>query len=459
MYTILDIETTGGKFNEEGITEIAIHKFDGHEVIDSFISLVNPEKDIQPFVVKLTGINNKMLRTAPKFHEVAKRIVEITQDTVIVAHNAQFDYRILRTEFRRLGYNFERKTLCTVELSQKLLPEAESYSLGKLVRSLGIAVSDRHRANGDALATIKLFKLLLSKDLDKSILKTVVKAETLGELSPRQLDIIEVLPSEMGLYYMHNKDGDIIYIGKSSNIKKKVNQHFTKSGDRARKLQKETKKVSFEKTGNELFALLKEHEELFRNRPKYNQKPKSKLFSHGLYHTVSEQGYITFYTAAVNAKGSAGLITTFNSNHGAKNLLYDITSEFLLCDKLNGLSDAKTNCSKYNDGKCNGACIENETVLDYNIRAQEAIEKHSISNKSCVIVEKGREVGEYAAFLIKNGQFNGMGFYDLNHQINNIHILESIITPMKSDRNNKHIIENYLRKKKVFKIIELNNSH
>lgn len=456
MYTILDIETTGGKYNEEGITEIAIHKFDGHEVVDTFISLVNPEKDIQPFVVKLTGINNKMLRTAPKFHEVAKRIVEITQDTVIVAHNAQFDYRILRTEFRRLGYNFERKTLCTVELSQKLLPEADSYSLGKLVRSLGIAVSDRHRANGDALATIKLFKLLLSKDLDKSILKTVVKAETLGELSPRQLDIIEVLPSKMGIYYMHNKDGDIIFIGKSSNIKKKVNQHFTKSGDRARKLQKAIKKVTFEKTGNELFALLKENEELRRNRPKFNLKPKPRLFSHGLYQTISEEGYITFYTAAINAKGSAGLVTTFNSNHGAKNLLYDITSEFMLCDKLNGLSEAKNNCSKYDESKCNGACIKKEAVSDYNARAQEVIKKYSISNKNYVIVEKGREIGEYAAFLIQNGQFMGMGFYDLNHQINNIHILESIITPMKSDMNNKHLIETYLRKKKVFKIIDLN---
>lgn len=456
MYTILDIETTGGKYNEEGITEIAIHKFDGHEVVDTFISLVNPEKDIQPFVVKLTGINNKMLRSAPKFHEVAKRIVEITQDTVIVAHNAQFDYRILRTEFRRLGYNFERKTLCTVELSQKLLPEADSYSLGKLVRSLGIAVSDRHRANGDALATIKLFKLLLSKDLDKSILKTVVKAETLGELSPRQLDIIEVLPSKMGIYYMHNKDGDIIFIGKSSNIKKKVNQHFTKSGDRARKLQKAIKKVTFEKTGNELFALLKENEELRRNRPKFNLKPKPRLFSHGLYQTISEEGYITFYTAAINAKGSAGLVTTFNSNHGAKNLLYDITSEFMLCDKLNGLSEAKNNCSKYDESKCNGACIKKEAVSDYNVRAQEVIKKYSISNKNNVIVEKGREIGEYAAFLIQNGQFMGMGFYDLNHQINNIHILESIITPMKSDMNNKHLIETYLRKKKVFKIIDLN---
>ena len=455
MYTIIDIETTGGKFNEEGITEIAIHKFDGHKVVDKFISLVNPEKDIQPFVVKLTGINNKMLRTAPKFHEVAKRIVEITQDTVIIAHNAQFDYRILRTEFRRLGYNFERKTLCTVELSQKLIPDAESYSLGKLVRSLGIPVSDRHRANGDALATLKLFKLLLSKDLDKSIIKTVVKAETLGELSPRQLDIIDQLPSETGVYYMHNKDGDIIFLGRSKNIKKRVNQHFTKSGDKARKLQKETKKVSFEKTGGELVSLLKENEELKRNRTKYNPKRKPRLFSHGLYHTINEEGYITFFTGAINAKGSTNLITTFNSNHGAKNVLYKITTDFELCDKVNGLSEAKNNCSKYDAGTCKGACIKKEDVATYNDRAKAVFQTYSLKNKNVILIDKGREVGEYTAILIQNGEFKGMGYYDLNHQINNIHILESIITPMKGDANTTHIIESYLRKSKVLKIIDI----
>ena len=124
LYAILDIETTGGKFNEEGITEIAIHKFDGHEVVDTFISLINPEQPIQEFVVRLTGINNKMLRNAPKFYEVAKRIVEITKDCIIVAHNSAFDYRILRTEFERLGFDFERNTLCTVELSQQLILES-----------------------------------------------------------------------------------------------------------------------------------------------------------------------------------------------------------------------------------------------------------------------------------------------------------------------------------------------
>ncbi|NNC70454.1 MAG: 3'-5' exonuclease, partial [Flavobacteriaceae bacterium] len=135
MYAILDIETTGGKYDKEGITEIAIHKFDGHQVVDTFISLVNPERKIQPFVVNLTGIDNNMLRTAPKFYEVAKRIVEITDNCIVVAHNAKFDYRILRTEFRRLGFDFKRQTLCTVELSKKLIPDLESYSLGKLCRA------------------------------------------------------------------------------------------------------------------------------------------------------------------------------------------------------------------------------------------------------------------------------------------------------------------------------------
>ena len=350
MYVILDIETTGGKFNEEGITEIAIHKFDGHKVVDTFISLVNPEKDIQPFVVNLTGINNKMLRTAPKFHEVAKRIVEITEDAVIVAHNAQFDYRILRTEFRRLGYNYERKTLCTVDLSKKLLPDAESYSLGKLVRSLGIPVSDRHRANGDALATIQLFKLLLAKDTEKTIIQEVIRKEAHGELSDKQLDIVQSMPNETGVFYMHNKDGEIIYLGKSTDIKKKVNQLFTKNGSRSRKLAKDTKKVTFEKTGSELVALLKEYQELLKNKPKYNSLPRKKMFSHALCKTENEHGYCTLEVSTLsNCKNEVGI---FNGAFSAKNHLFKITKEFNLCDKLNGFSEAKNNCSKYNEGEC-----------------------------------------------------------------------------------------------------------
>src|SRR5690554_839836 len=222
MYAILDIETTGGKYNEEGITEIAIYRFDGNKIVDQFASLVNPERPIQPFVVNLTGINNNMLRQAPKFYEVAKRIIEITDGCVMVAHNALFDNRILTTEFDRLGYNFEKETLCTVELARKLIPDMPSYSLGKLVKALGIPLSDRHRAQGDAKATVALFKMLLAKDTSKEIISQTVRKDPKPELKPKLLEIIENIPSETGIYYMHNEAGNILYIGKNKNIKRRL---------------------------------------------------------------------------------------------------------------------------------------------------------------------------------------------------------------------------------------------
>ena len=453
MYAILDIETTGGKFNEEGITEIAIHKFDGHKVVDTFISLVNPEKEIQPFVVKLTGINSKMLVAAPKFHEVAKRIVEITKDAVLVAHNAQFDYRILRTEFRRLGYNFERETLCTVDVSKRLIPEAESHSLGKLVRSLGIAVKDRHRANGDAIATLKLFKLLLAKDSDKTIIKNSTRTASTGELSQRQLDIVDALPSETGVYYMHNKDGEIIYIGKSSNIKKRVNQHFIKESGKSRKLQKETKKVSFELTGSELICQLKEYTELQKNKPYYNQSKFLNSFSHALYQSKDKNGYFTLNIHQTDEAKNP--LLTFNGYKSAENFMHRIEKEFNLCLKLVGLSNAKKECSKVADGQCNGACSSNEEVAIYNKRVQEALQKYTLTAKNQVFIDKGRETGEKSAILIKDGEYQGYGFYELNHQINNLHILESIITPSIGNMNTHHIITSYLRKKHTLKTISI----
>jgi len=276
LYAILDIETTGGKFNEEGITEIAIYKFDGHQIVDQFISLVNPEREIQPFVVNLTGINSGMLKNAPKFYEVAKRIVEITEECVLVAHNANFDNRILTTEFRRLGFTFERKTLCTVELSKKLIPDLASYKLGKLCRALGIPVSSRHRADGDAIATVQLFKLLLNKDADKVIVKQAIKLENNKTLAPKLLSILDELPSKEGVFYIHNKTSEILYIGKGKNIKKTVNQLFLRTSKRAKILQKKVVTISFEETGNELIAQLKYSEEIFINKPQYNFKTKQK---------------------------------------------------------------------------------------------------------------------------------------------------------------------------------------
>ena len=452
MYCILDIETTGGQFNEEGITEIAIYKFDGHEIVDQFISLVNPEKPIQPFVVKLTGINNAMLRSAPKFYEIAKRIIEITEDCIVVAHNASFDYRILRTEFSRLGYDYIKPTLCTVELSQKLIPGQASYSLGKLVRALGIPVTDRHRASGDAMATVKLFKMILAKDKEKEILISSIKAEIKSGLTPKLLDIVESLPTRTGIYYIHNEKGDLIYIGKSRNIKKRINQHFTGTSGKSKKIQREVFAVTYEVTGSELIALLKESEEIKINKPIYNRAQRKTLFQWALYQEKDADGYLALKVK--KADGRKKEITSFTSMQEGKNLLLKITEKNHLCQKINGLYETKNGCFQYKIKECNGACLGKETPELYNERVEEFMQEMKFENDNMLIVDRGRTLDERSAILIENGIYKGYCFYELNYQINNIEILKNIIIPMQNNRDTRMIIQGYLKRNKVIKIVK-----
>ncbi|MAP81474.1 MAG: exonuclease [Aequorivita sp.] len=453
MYAVLDIETTGGKYNEEGITEIAIYKFDGHKIVDQFSSLVNPEIPIQPFVVNLTGINNEMLKNAPKFYEVAKRIIEITEGCTLVAHNALFDNRILTTEFKRLGYKFERETICTVELAQKLIPDMPSYSLGKLVRALGIPLSDRHRAQGDAKATVALFKLLLAKDTSKEIVTETLRESQNNQLEPKLNDIVESVPADVGVYYIRNANRKIIYIGKSKNIRKRLIQHFTSENRKSNRIQLEVKTVTFEKTGNQLIALLKEREERKKNKPKYNRAVRKSLYSYQLVSFVDDNGYVNLKVEK-SIKNRAA-ITTFSNYQQAKKYLHQITDEYQLCAKLTGLETKNKTCSNYAANQCYGACLGDETVEEYNNRINQFLEKSSFINQTKLIIDKGREVDERSVILIENGIYQGYGYYNLNYQITNPEILKTIITPTSNYFDAQHIIQSYLRKNKVLKIVNL----
>lgn len=254
---------------------------------------------------------------------------------------------------------------------------------------------------------------------------------------------------------MHDKKGEILFLGKSTNIKKRVNQHFTKDGSKARQLQKETKKITFERTGSELVGLLKENEELKKTHPKYNINKRPKQL-YALYLCVNDQGY-QYFNIAVKKKNKKS-ITTFSSRVGALNFLKKITTDYQLCKKVGDFPITQTPCDAYIKGNCLGACIGKENVASYNSRINSVIDKFSLAHKNILITDKGREVGEYTAILIRDGIFKGVGYYDLNHQINNIHILESIITPMHSDDHTIYIIESYLRNNRVNKIIDLTNT-
>jgi DNA polymerase-3 subunit epsilon len=395
-----------------------------------------------------------MLRNAPKFYEVAKRIVEITEDCILVAHNASFDYRILKTEFKRLGFPYKRKTLCSVELSQQLIPDMESYSLGKLTRALGIPVSDRHRANGDAMATVKLFKMLLSKDTDKTIIKDAVKIEQKSKLASNLKDIIEEMPSDTGVYYIHDANGSIIYIGKSNNIRKRITQHFTNSNSKSKKIQVKVATVTYEKTGSELVALLKESEEIKANKPILNSALKRNKFTQGLYSFIDNNGYINLKISHINSKERA--ITTFVNRRGGISFLNKMIEIHNLCPKLCGIDKGVQSCFNYEIENCEGACINKESLGTYNQRVREVIKSNTYENKDMVLIDKGRDINEKSVILVEDGIFKGIGFFDLYHQINNREILDSLITPMENNKDTQHIIQSYMRRNKRLKIIDLN---
>lgn len=425
---------------EEAITEIAIYRFDGREVTDRFISLINPEKKIDDFVVRLTGISNKMVRQAPKFYEVAKRIVEITEGCILVAHNAAFDYRILCLEFRRLGFDYQRRTICTVEMSQRLLPDEPSYSLGKLCRSLGIPLSDRHRANGDAMATVHLFKLLLDKDTEKIALSEFVK-QNLSTLPIQLLSLLDGLPNQLGVYYLYDKAGKLLLLSKSKNIYKRVNEHFTSSGKRDLFLRNHVGKVMYELTGTLLIASLKEAEEL-QMQASLRKYKKKKSYPFALVCHKNKKGYHCL--SVVPRAGAKEPLAIFESQEEGLNMLFEMTERYGLCTKLNGFSQAHTYCYNHSIGKCAGACMGDEAVEDYNRRVEEALAHYTLVGRTFAIMDKGRTVHEKSVIFIEQGRLRGYAFIALNYQLSRP-ILEKHLTPLTHNSEKVHLIEHYLR--------------
>ena len=293
MYSVVDIETTGNGPKGQKITEISIFNFDGNKIIDEFTSLVNPEQKIPHFITNLTGITEAMVRTAPKFYEIAKKVEEFTKDTIFVAHNVNFDYNIIRDEFKSLGFNFKRKKLCTVRLTRKIIPDLPSYSLGNICESEGIKIAARHRAKGDAEATVELFRRLIKRDTNftiNSFLNPRSREATLPPLVDKQ--VVDNLPETHGIYYFKNQQKEVIYVGKANNIKQRVISHFYDKKKKERTMCLETANITFKETGGELIALLHESSEIKKLYPKFNRAQRKSGEAIAMFSYTDQKGIV-----------------------------------------------------------------------------------------------------------------------------------------------------------------------
>ena len=332
MYSVVDIETTGNGYKGQKITEISIFIFDGEKIIDEFTSLVNPEQKIPHFITNLTGITEAMVRTAPKFYEIAKKIAQITKDTIFVAHNVNFDYNIIRDEFKSLGFDFKRKKLCTVRLSRKIIPGLASYSLGNICSTEGIDIAARHRAKGDAEATVELFRRLIKRD-HKFTINSFLNAKSREATLPPLLDkqVVDNLPERHGVYYFKNTKKEVIYVGKANNIKQRVISHFYDKKKKERTMCLEIADISYTETGSELIALLHESAEIKHLYPKFNRAQRKAGEAVGLFSYEDQKGIL--HLAFNRLKLIPNPIMKFYSMAACRSLLEKICETFELCPK------------------------------------------------------------------------------------------------------------------------------
>lgn len=382
MYSVIDIESNGAGFRKENIIEIAIYKYDGHEIVDQFITLVNPESEITPFVQRLTNISQKMVKSAPRFHEIAKRIVEITQNTTLVGHNIEFDYRMLRQEFKRLGYEFKINTIDTIPLAKKLIPEAESYSLGKLVKSLGIPLIDQHRASGDARATLELFKLLMFKDKDSEIIQQHHEEINAKTYLNKIKYLTQDLPFERGIIYFQNAEGKIIFFDFVDDLSKFAKTLFNSKSKRHKQIQDEVEHIHYDLTGSDILAKLIITTKGLQKRDN---------FQFGLYNKNEK-----YYAERIsNLKEEKPLLRFKSFTQGLKAVSFiETQSQFKDVEEL-------------------------KKVIHLNDRNE-------------LWLSAGRALGEKSFLIFQKGKLTAFGFYELHSQLNSWEKLSKLQIDLKS---------------------------
>lgn len=454
MYSIIDIETTGGNPYRDKITEVAVFVHDGQKVIKEYTTLVNPERPIPPFITRMTGITDQMVEGAPKFYQIAKELVELTRDTVFVAHNASFDYNFIRNEFRSLGYDYLRNNICTVRLSRKLLPGRASYSLGKLCNDLKITINSRHRAAGDALATVKLFELLLHKHPEGFLNGYPGTINGRLVMHPNMAaEITENLPAKTGIYYFFNEKNDIIYVGKSNNIKSRVQSHFNQArSQKALEMAGQIRNIDYEETGSELAALLLESEQIKLHQPLFNRRQRRSFFNYGLYSFTDNLGYLNLKIDKTTSKATP--YTSFVNREAGREFLFRLVEKHRLCQNLSGLFSTSGACFQYAVKQCLGACIGVEPAEAYNGRVLEAIESSCLPAKNMIIIDKGRNPGEKFLILIEAGKLSGMGYAEPEQmQAMTPTAIASVLKPATDNRDARLIIGSFVRNKRVEKVV------
>lgn len=444
MYAIVDIETTGGYAAANGITEISIQIFDGEKVVEQFETLINPKQIIPKYIQVYTGINNEMVQDAPCFEDVAVKIFTILQGNIFVAHSVNFDYSFIKRNLDYCGYTLNAKKLCTVRLARQIFPGLPSYSLGNLCQSLNIEIKNRHRAGGDAAATVILFQKLLANDTKEIITASLHRHSKEQALPPNvpKKHFLQ-LPATPGVYYFHDNKNKIIYVGKAKNIKKRVSSHFSNNSDSRQRQNflRHTYAITYKSCATELMASIFEAAEIKRLWPLFNQSQKQPEEVFGIYLYEDQKGYLRLVIDKKRRHSTP--VCSFHHKVDVHNFLKKLNTRFQLCPRLNYIQRDNEKCIGVLEKYCFGACEDLEKPALYNKRIQQALASLK-EQPSYFVFDKGLQEKQVSCIMVENGGLVGMGYIAQGMEAENKETIKQQLQPLKENAVIRQLLSRYI---------------
>jgi len=440
VFTVFDVETTGLSAINNRMTEIGIVKLRGGEIIDEFETLMNPGEFIPPYITQMTGITNEMVHKKPSFDELAPVILDFigsnnSSSVILGGHNVRFDYGFLNESLLRAGYNkLEHPSLCTARLARRLSRSLPSKSLDSLKRHFGIHTKRKHRAIDDARATAQILSIFIEQLVTEFEFETIDDvvgfqfkkiyddSKTTARFKKLKINLKEV-PQKPGIYFMFNKNDEIIYIGKAKSLKERLGSYFyhnTSHSTKVKKLVRFVHKVEWETTGSELSALLAESRMIKSHKPRFNSAIKSYRKFPFIKIDVNRAFPIVQKVYEILPDG-AKYYGPFASSFTVNNLIERINRLYKLrkCDDIN-LRPVKNHstCMYFEIGQCGAPCNFTSTALEYH-REVKRVDKFLLSDSEEGAVRYLEREMEIAA--------DEMNFEHASHLRDNINDLKKVM--------------------------------
>ncbi len=384
VFSVVDVETTGTMAADERIIEFAAYKVHRGKIIDEYSTLVNPGRHIPNFIRNMTGISNDMVYGAPQFKDIALPISRFLEGSIFVAHNAQFDYSFVRSEMNKAGFGLDIPHLCTRKLSSRVFPQLPRKALDQVCHHLGIKISGRHRAYGDARATAHLLIELLEFVRERH---EVVSLEELLNFQniPQRIDrhqnqnvfksAMKAVPNAPGVYLVHDSDDEIVYVGKAKNLKLRMASYLTENARDAAKVRKmlsTARRLEWEQTSSELSAFMREVQLIRRHRPRFNSQlvnprrfPFIKLSTERRFERLD-----LVYELAEDGR----YYGPFESSFVAEQVLYAADKYFKLVKCENDFVEPFDPCLYFYIDRCAAPCKGDVTAETYNLEVEAAEE-------------------------------------------------------------------------------------